>query len=122
MKLSIIVPVYNEENTLEEILRRVERLEMKGVVKEIIVVNDGSSDKTPQILSKIEAKNKNIKILSRQEVKNLNECQSRKRGVVCRLHNRSAASSDGSADFTSYHRVGKIPLNNKLHEKMRISK
>lgn len=64
MKLSIIVPVYNEENTIEEILKRVERLEIKGVTKEVIVVNDGSSDKTSQILSKIGTRDKNIKILN----------------------------------------------------------
>lgn len=64
MKLSIIVPVYNEENTLEEILKRVEKLDTKEIVKEIVVVNDGSSDRTPAILSKIGVKNKNIKILN----------------------------------------------------------
>jgi dolichol-phosphate mannosyltransferase len=47
MKLSIIVPVYNEETTVSEILNRLFRL---PVDKEIIVVDDGSTDGTPRIL------------------------------------------------------------------------
>ena len=43
MKLSIIVPVYNEEATIEKILRKLDQLDLE---KEIIVVNDGSRDKT----------------------------------------------------------------------------
>lgn len=47
MKLSIIIPVYNEENTLPEVLDRVRRVPYP---KEIIVVDDGSTDRTPEIL------------------------------------------------------------------------
>mgnify|MGYP000436255980 CR=1 FL=1 len=46
MKLSIVVPVYNEEKTIGEVLRRLDDLRIPGVEKEIIVVDDGSSDKT----------------------------------------------------------------------------
>jgi dolichol-phosphate mannosyltransferase len=61
MKLSIIVPVYNEEKTIEEILDRLVQEKMPGVEKEIIVVDDGSKDKTREKLLRI--KNKNIKII-----------------------------------------------------------
>ena len=44
MKLSIIIPVFNEEKTVPELLKRVERLKIDGVDKEVIVVDDGSSD------------------------------------------------------------------------------
>lgn len=49
MKLSIIIPVYNEKDTIVELLRRViaARIHMD---KEIIVVNDGSTDGTTEIL------------------------------------------------------------------------
>jgi glycosyltransferase involved in cell wall biosynthesis len=43
LKLSIVVPVYNEIDTIEEILRRIENVSME---KEIIVVDDASSDGT----------------------------------------------------------------------------
>ncbi len=47
MKVSVIVPVYNEAHTIKEILRRVEAEE---VASEIIIVDDGSSDGTREIL------------------------------------------------------------------------
>jgi dolichol-phosphate mannosyltransferase len=61
MKLSIIVPVYNEEKTIEEVLKRLSELEIPKVEKEIIVVDDGSKDSTRAKLAKIN--NKNIKII-----------------------------------------------------------
>lgn len=54
MKLSIIIPVYNEERTLKEIIDRVKKARLpSGMDKEIIVVNDASEDKTGEILKKI---------------------------------------------------------------------
>jgi glycosyltransferase involved in cell wall biosynthesis len=50
MLLSVIIPVYNEEKTLETMLSKVFNV---PVDKEIIVVNDGSLDKTEQILEKV---------------------------------------------------------------------
>jgi dolichol-phosphate mannosyltransferase len=44
MKLSIIIPVYNEEKTVQAILKRVLDAKIPGVEKEIIVVDDGSTD------------------------------------------------------------------------------
>ena len=55
MKLSIIVPVYNEEKTLKEIIERVKNAPFpKNVSREIIVVDDCSTDFSPKILSEIE--------------------------------------------------------------------
>jgi glycosyltransferase involved in cell wall biosynthesis len=50
MKLSVIIPVYNEIKTINEILRRVEST---GLVDEILVVDDGSTDGSKEILAKI---------------------------------------------------------------------
>jgi glycosyltransferase involved in cell wall biosynthesis len=50
MKISIIVPVYNEKDTIREILKKIEQVSLD---KEIIVVDDGSSDGTKDILEKI---------------------------------------------------------------------
>jgi len=46
-RVSFIVPAYNEAATLGEVLRRVEALDLD---KQIIVVDDGSTDETPQLL------------------------------------------------------------------------
>ncbi len=52
MKLSIIIPVYNEEKTVRKILDKVIDLQITGVEKEIIIVNDGSTDKTQAEIKK----------------------------------------------------------------------
>lgn len=45
MKLSIVIPVYNEESTIEEVLAQVIAVELRdGLEKEIVVVDDGSTD------------------------------------------------------------------------------
>lgn len=57
MKLSIIIPVYNEENTIGEILDKVLEVKLPNDwMKEIIVVDDGSIDNTKIILKKISEK------------------------------------------------------------------
>ncbi len=50
MKLSIVMPVYNEERTLEEIVRRVQATPYD---KELILVDDCSRDRTPQIMAEL---------------------------------------------------------------------
>jgi glycosyltransferase involved in cell wall biosynthesis len=47
MKLSVIMPAYNEEQTLEEIVEKVLAVDME---KELIIVDDGSRDRTREIL------------------------------------------------------------------------
>lgn len=52
MRLSVIIPVYNEEITLTEIIRRVHAT---GLAYQIIVVDDGSTDRSPQILAELQS-------------------------------------------------------------------
>ena len=52
MKLTVLIPVYNEINTLEEIHRRVQAT---GVVHEILFVDDGSVDGSRDVLQKLES-------------------------------------------------------------------
>lgn len=47
MKLSVVIPVYNEEKTIIEIIKNVQDV---NIDKEIIIVDDGSTDKTKEIL------------------------------------------------------------------------
>lgn len=55
MKLSIIVPVFNEEKTISQILNKIHQTKLpKNLTKEIIVVDDGSSDQTAKILQKVQ--------------------------------------------------------------------
>ncbi len=51
MKLSVVIPVYNEKRTLSELIRRVEAVKLE---KEIIIVDDASTDGTRDLLKKYE--------------------------------------------------------------------
>lgn len=55
-KLSIIIPVFNEKETVEEIIKQVAAAPILGYEKEIIVVNDGSNDGTEKILENLREK------------------------------------------------------------------
>ena len=61
MVLSIIVPAYNEESTLEKIISLVQSVNLiNEFQKEIIIVDDASSDKTQSIGKALEDQNENI--------------------------------------------------------------
>src|SRR5919204_286593 len=47
MRISFIIPAYNEAATIEEVLERVHALDLN---KQVVVVDDGSTDATPHIL------------------------------------------------------------------------
>ena len=48
--LSIIIPCFNEEATILELIRRVEAADTGAVEKQLIIVDDGSTDRTPELL------------------------------------------------------------------------
>ena len=61
LTLSVIIPCYDEAATIEPVLKLVEDV---GLADEIIIVDDGSTDGTRDILKRIEAENRpNIRIL-----------------------------------------------------------
>jgi glycosyltransferase involved in cell wall biosynthesis len=51
IKLSIVIPVYNEEQSIEEVLKQVSNVHLDGIVKEIILSDDASTDDTAKIIS-----------------------------------------------------------------------
>ncbi len=53
MKLSVIIPIYNEKDTLEEIISRVQAT---GIPDELVLIDDGSTDGTVDIVKKFEGK------------------------------------------------------------------
>ncbi len=65
-KLSIIIPVYNEEKTVEKILEVVRFVDV-GMKKEIIVVDDCSTDNTHAILTKLEKKIPGIRLFRNEK-------------------------------------------------------
>jgi glycosyltransferase involved in cell wall biosynthesis len=58
-KLSVVIPVYNEERWLAELVRRVQ---VVPIPKELILVNDFSTDGTPAILKQIEEQYDNVRV------------------------------------------------------------
>lgn len=64
MKISVIIPVYNEKSTISEIIARVRAVDLE---KEIIIVDDGSTDGTLQQLAEIDGQFENVNVLSHQE-------------------------------------------------------
>lgn len=78
--LSVIIPVYNEESTVGELLRRVIAVKLPAdIKKEIVVVDDGSSDKTSKVLSEFEIKKLKFKIIRHK--KNLGKGAAVRTGV-----------------------------------------
>ncbi len=63
-KLSVLMPVYNEERTLEEIVLKVRKAKLPGsLTKELIIVDDDSTDRTKKILQAMEIKYRGSKFL-----------------------------------------------------------
>ncbi len=60
MKLSLLIPIYNEERTLVAVLDRIRKVQL-GVGKEIILVNDGSKDHSKEIIEEYLKKNKSTR-------------------------------------------------------------
>ena len=58
MKLSIIIPVYNEKRTIIEILNKIENVDLGDIKKEIIIVDDFSTDGTREILKNLKKRYK----------------------------------------------------------------
>ena len=63
--VSVIVPVFNEENTIKEIITLLQKVDFGGISKEIIIVNDNSTDKFQDLINELSINYKNIKSLNK---------------------------------------------------------
>lgn len=67
LTLTVVIPCYNEVNTVEKVLARVEAV---GLADEIILVDDGSTDGTTDILKRLEAENRpHVRVLYHEKNK-----------------------------------------------------
>jgi glycosyltransferase involved in cell wall biosynthesis len=79
--LSVVIPCYNEDTTVEEIITEINDVNLEhGVEKEIILVDDGSKQSTKDIYPKLEKKFNNIKII--YQPKNIGKGAAVKRGIL----------------------------------------
>ena len=67
LKLSIIIPAYNEERTLQEIVEKVQNINLP-ISKEIIIINDASTDSTGKIIENLK---KNLTCLLKKMILNI---------------------------------------------------
>ncbi len=79
-KLSIVIPCYNEKNTIEKIIDEVMEVDLGATKKEIVIVDDCSKDGTRDILNKLAKDNKSIKLLFQD--KNQGKGAALKRGIL----------------------------------------
>jgi len=64
--VSIIIPCYNEEQSLPELLKRVLQADCLGLRRDVIVVDDGSSDRSAEIISEVAAKESAVRLESHE--------------------------------------------------------
>lgn len=76
--ISIIIPCYNEEKTISKVVKKVLNVELENISRELIVIDDGSTDNTPKLLENLK-KNENIILLKHE--KNQGKGQSLKTGI-----------------------------------------
>lgn len=81
MKLSIIIPVFNEEKTILQVLDRVVQTPVKKVNKEIIVVDDGSKDNTAESIYKFLKKKNTNNVFFYRHKKNAGKGSAVKTGI-----------------------------------------
>lgn len=64
MKLSLVVPCYNEEGNVEKFLQEVRNIFKNDINYEVIFVNDGSTDNTRAVLKQLAKENKNVQVIT----------------------------------------------------------
>lgn len=82
MKLSIVIPVYNEEKTIHLILNKIKNVQLTdGWTKEVIMVNDGSKDNSVQAIKQYIANNTNDVLILYEQPENMGKGAALHRGI-----------------------------------------
>ncbi len=79
-KLSIVMPCYNELATIEKIIQEVHAVNLGKTTKEIIIIDDGSTDGTRELLKKLTKKDSAIKLIFQET--NQGKGAALKRGIL----------------------------------------
>ena len=118
MDLSLVIPVYNEERTIDELIGRVLGADTFGLEKELVLVDDCSCDGTRQILKKYQTGQKTL-----YHEKNQGKGAALRRGFKeVALVSGVSVASDGNpragmgTDFGDYDNDGKLDLFVTNHE------
>lgn len=67
MKLSIIIPVFNEGKTIKKVLEKISELKLSGIEKEIIVIDDGSTDDSVEKIKEFVKKRQGVRFISKEK-------------------------------------------------------
>lgn len=83
-KLTVVIPIYNEAGQWRELLERVRQVELPGVVRQFILIDDGSSDGTRRELADFSAEHEGIAPQGEDEYLVLFHEQNRGKGAALR--------------------------------------
>lgn len=59
-KVSIVIPVYNEETTIQEVVERVLSVRMPGLEREVVIADDGSTDSSPRLIDSLRERHREV--------------------------------------------------------------
>jgi glycosyltransferase involved in cell wall biosynthesis len=80
-KLSFIIPAYFEEKTLAQLVNKVVQIQLPtGFEKEILIINDGSTDRTWEIIQDLEKNSSEVKGMNNE--KNMGKTQTVRKGIL----------------------------------------
>jgi glycosyltransferase involved in cell wall biosynthesis len=65
VRVSVIVPAHNEEGSIKRVIERLSHV-LKGADYELVIVNDGSTDRTRSIVERMRKKDKKIRLVNRK--------------------------------------------------------
>src|SRR5687767_11451104 len=99
-QLSVFFPSYNEEgNVTATVTKAVEILKKLGIKYEILIINDGSTDKTKEVAERLAQKNPNIKVINHPQ--NLGYGEALKSGFYNGKYDTIVyTDGDGQFDFS----------------------